>query len=364
MATPNIPEIVVITGATAGVGRATAQAFARRGAYIGLLARGREGLEATKREVEALGGRALMLPTDVADPEQVDAAAAAVEAEFGAIDVWINNAFTSVLSPFKDMSASDFKRVTDVCYLGYVYGTMAALRYMQPRDRGVIIQVGTPIAYRSVPLQSAYSGAKHAVVGFTDSLRSELLHDGSRVHVGMVHLPAINTAHFSWSRNQMGVKSRPVPPFVEPEEAANAIVWAVDHPRREVWLGTPTAQAILGGMLAPGLADLYLAWKGYDGQLTTEAEAADRPDNLWAPVEGDFGVRGELGDRTPEAGLPIWDQRHPVWGAAQTLGTAAGAIAGQGIRSLMVSFLPERGLFSPPTLRGKSPSPSRGEEAP
>lgn len=335
-------EVVVITGATAGVGRATALKLAARGAKIGLLARGLDRLEATRREVEALGGEALCVPTDVADPDQVEAAAVAVEEAFGPIDVWINNAFTSVISAFKDMTPADYKRVTDVCYLGYVYGTMAALRRMQARDRGTIIQVGTPIAYRSVPLQSAYSGAKHAVVGFTDSLRSELLHDRSRVHVGMVHLPAVNTAHFGWSKNNVGVKSRPVPPFVEPEEAARAIVWAIDHPRREVWLGAPTAAAIVGGMLAPGLADAFLAWKGYEGQLTDQPEVADRADNLWAPIEGDYDIAGTLHERSPEAGLPLWDQRHPLWSTAQGLGTVATTLASQGIRNLMVTFLPER----------------------
>ena len=334
--------VVVITGATAGVGRATALAFARRGAKIGLLARGRDRLEATRAEIEALGGQALCVPTDVADPDQVESAAAAVEAGLGPIDVWINNAFTSVISAFKDMSPADFKRVTDVCYLGYVYGTMAALKRMQARDRGTIIQVGTPIAYRSVPLQSAYSGAKHAVVGFTDSLRSELLHDRSRVHLGMVHLPAVNTAHFGWSKNNVGVKSRPVPPFVEPEDAADAIVWAVEHPRREVWLGTPTATAIVGGMLAPGLADAFLAWKGYEGQLTEEPERSDRPDNLWAPVEGDFDIAGQLHERAPETGLPLWDNRHPLWSTAQGLGVVATTLATRGIRNLMVTFLPEK----------------------
>lgn len=342
MAAAHLPETVVITGATAGVGRATAHAFARRGARIGLLARGLERLEATRREVEALGGQALVVPTDVADCEAVEAAAEAVEAAFGPIDVWINNAFTSVLSPFKDMSAADFKRVTDVCYMGYVYGTMAALKRMQPRDRGTIIQVGTPIAYRSIPLQSAYSGAKHAVVGFTDSIRSELMHDKSRVHLGMVQLPAINSAHFGWSKNAMGVKSRPVPPFIEPEEAAEAIVWAVDHPRREVWLGTPTAGAILGGLVAPGLADAFLAWKGYEGQLTAEPEAADRPDNLWAPVEGEVAPPGELHERTPEAALPLWNPRHPLWTTAHGLGETATTLATQGIARLMISFLPEK----------------------
>ncbi|MCB8988773.1 MAG: SDR family oxidoreductase [Ardenticatenaceae bacterium] len=214
------PEVVVITGATAGVGRATVRAFARRGAHIGLLARGEDALEATKKEVEIAGGKALVLPTDVADPEQVDEAAAAVEDQFGPIDIWINNAMTSVFSPFKKMTAAEYRRVTEVCYLGFVYGTMAALRYMLPRDRGMIVQVGSTLAYRGIPLQSAYCGAKHAIQGFTESVRTELMHDRSNVHMTMVQMPALNTPQFGWVKSRLPHKAQPVPPIYQPEVAA------------------------------------------------------------------------------------------------------------------------------------------------
>src|SRR5918911_1748378 len=234
------PAVVVITGASAGVGRATAQAFARRGARVGLLARGRDGLEGARRDVEALGGRALVLPTDVANAEAVERAAEAVEREFGPIDIWINNAMVSVFSPVKKMKPEEYRRVTEVTYLGVVYGTLAALKRMLPRDRGVIVQVGSALAYRGIPLQAAYCGAKHAIQGFMDALRCELLHDGSHVRVTMVQMPALNTPQFGWVKSRLPHKAQPVPPIYQPEVAAEAIVWAAHHPRRELCVGFST----------------------------------------------------------------------------------------------------------------------------
>jgi len=286
---------VVVTGASAGVGRAVARRFAEGGARIGLLARGRERLEAAAREVRELGGEALVLSADVADSAAVDAAAERVERELGPIDVWINNAMATILAPFVEIAPEEFRRVTEVTYLGQVHGTMAALRYMRPRDRGVIVQVGSALAYRSIPLQSPYCGAKHAVAGFTESLRSELIHEGSSIELTMVHLPAVNTPQFDWSRNKMGRRHQPVPPIFQPEVAADAIHFAAHHPRRELWVGGPTVQAILADKIVPGLLDRYLAGSGYSGQLTDEREG-DRPDNLFSPVEGGYAAHGRFDD--------------------------------------------------------------------
>jgi short-subunit dehydrogenase len=291
------PEIVVITGATAGVGRATVRAFARRGAHIGLLARGEEGLAATKEEVEAAGGKALSIPTDVADAAQVDAAAERVEEELGPIDIWINNAMTSVFSPFKKIKPEEFRRVTEVCYLGFVYGTMAALRYMLPRDRGVIVQVGSALAYRGIPLQSAYCGAKHAIQGFAESVRTELMHENSRVHITMVQLPALNTPQFNWVKSRLPNKAQPVPPIYQPEVAADAIVWAAHNRRREITVGANNTALLWGNKIFPGFGDWYLARTGYDGQQTDEPRDPDQPFNLWEPVAGDFGAHGDFDAR-------------------------------------------------------------------
>ena len=289
-------QVVMITGASAGVGRATALAFARRGASIGLLARGRAGLEAAAREVERAGGRALIIQADVADADRVDAAASTLEEAFGPVDVWINNAMTSVFSPILEMRPEEFKRVTEVTYLGVVYGTLAALRRMTARNRGVIVQVGSALAYRGIPLQAAYCAAKHAVEGLCDSLRTELLHDGSAVKVTMVQLPALNTPQFDWVKSRLHGRAQPVPPIFQPEVAADAIVWAADHPRREYFVGFPTVEAIVGDRIAAGLADHYLARAGYDSQQTSEPEDPNRPDNLWAPVDDnrDFGAHGRF----------------------------------------------------------------------
>src|SRR5438876_8742284 len=259
-------QVVVVTGASAGVGRAAVRAFARLGADIGLLARGTDGLESARREVEAAGGRALVLPTDVADCDQVESAAERTERELGPIDVWVNNAMVSVFSPVKELQADEVKRVTEVTYLGVVYGTLAALRRMLPRNHGAIVQVGSALAYRGIPLQAAYCGAKHAIQGFTESLRCELLHDNSRVHVVMVQLPAMNTPQFDWVKSRLPREPQPVPPIYQPEIAADAIVWAATHRRRELSVGGTTVAAIWSNKVASGLLDRYIAKTGYDSQ--------------------------------------------------------------------------------------------------
>jgi NAD(P)-dependent dehydrogenase (short-subunit alcohol dehydrogenase family) len=325
----NTPKVVVITGASAGVGRATARAFAQRGARLGLIARGREGLECARREVEAVGGRALALPCDVADATRLEAAAAAVEEQFGPIDVWVNNAMLSVFSPAKQMSAGEFHRVTEVTYLGYVYGTLAALKYMLPRDRGVIVQVGSALAYRGIPLQSAYCGAKHAVQGFTESLRCELYHDGSQVRVTMVQLPALNTPQFRWVKSRLPHKAQPVPPIFQPEVAAAAIVYAATHDRREVYVGWPTVKAIVADKLAAGLLDRYLARTGYAAQQTDEPANPQRPNNLWAPLDDhkDHGAHGVFGERARGWSAQLWANTHRGWLALVGAGLASATLA-------------------------------------
>jgi NAD(P)-dependent dehydrogenase (short-subunit alcohol dehydrogenase family) len=323
-------EVVVITGASAGVGRATAQAFGRRGARIGLLARGCAGLEGAKHDVEQLGGQALVLPTDVADADAVEAAAATVEKEFGPIDVWVNNAMCSVFSPIKEMTAAEFKRVTEVTYLGFVYGSLAALKRMLPRDRGVIVQVGSALAYRGIPLQAAYCGAKHAIQGFCDSLRCELLHDKSKVRVVMVQMPALNTPQFSWVKSRLPRKPQPVPPIFQPEVAADAIVYAAHNKRREVYVGMPTVEAVVGNKIVPALADQYLAAAGYDSQQTDEPVSPDRRDNLWEPVDdnSDHGAHGSFDRRARPRSIQLWANKNRRWLALGALGLlAAGAFA-------------------------------------
>ncbi len=290
-------DVVVITGASAGVGRAAVRAFADRGAHVGLLARGRDGLEGAKREVEARGGKALAIPTDVSDPAQVEAAAAAVEEALGPMDIWVNNAMVSVFSPVKEMKPEEYKRVTEVTYLGYVYGTLAALKRMLPRDRGVIVQVGSALAYRGIPLQSAYCAAKHAIQGFNDSLRCELLHDGSKVRVAMVQMPALNTPQFGWVKSRLPRKAQPVPPIYQPEVAADAIVWTAYHDRQEVFVGLNNIISVWGNKFFPRLGDWYLARKGYSSQQYDGREDPDRPSNLWEPVPGDHGAHGSFDKR-------------------------------------------------------------------
>ncbi|MCZ2075888.1 MAG: SDR family oxidoreductase [Bryobacterales bacterium] len=303
-------RVVVITGASAGVGRAAAREFAQRGYAVALLARGSDGLNAAKREVEEAGSRAITMSTDVAVAEEVEAAAEAAERELGPIDVWVNNAMVSVFSPVMRMTADEFRRVTEVTYLGTVHGTLAALRRMVPRDRGTIIQVGSALAYRAIPLQSGYCAAKHAVAGFTESLRTELLHDSSAVHVTLVHLPALNTPQFDWSRNRMPRQAQPVPPIFQPEVAAAAIVWSATQRRRELYVGWPTVKAVIGDKIAPGLLDRYLAATGYEAQQADQPVKDGRPDNLWAPVAGDHGAHGRFDERARARSWQFWASTH------------------------------------------------------
>jgi NAD(P)-dependent dehydrogenase (short-subunit alcohol dehydrogenase family) len=306
-------DVVVITGASAGVGRATAWAFAKRGARIGLLARGKERLEDTSREVQALGGQACVVPTDVAEVDQVEAAADLVERQFGPIQIWVNNAMTTIFSPFASITPEEFRRATETTYLGTVYGTMAALKRMQPRNQGTIVQVGSALAYRSIPLQAPYCGAKHAVKGFTDSIRSELIHDNSRIHLTMVQLPALNTPQFSWGRSRMPHHPQPVPPIFQPEVAADAIVWAAYHRRREVNVGLPTVKAILGNKIIPGWLDRYLAHTGYEGQQTETAIVPTRPDNLFTPAPGDYGAHGIFDSKAQRSSTQLWLTKNCNW---------------------------------------------------
>ncbi|PVG81476.1 short-chain dehydrogenase [Nocardioides gansuensis] len=288
---------VVVTGASAGVGRAVVRAFAERGADVALLARGRDGLESAAKEVEALGRRALVIPLDVADADAVEAAAATTETHLGLIDVWVNNAMVSVFSPVQDLTAAEARRVTEVTYLGYVHGTLSALRRMRPRDHGTIVQVGSALAHRAIPLQAAYCGAKHAVEGFTESLRCELLHDHSRVRVTMVQLPALNTPQFSWVRTRLPGHPQPVPPIYQPEVAAEAVLWAAEHAPKELSVGRSTVLALTANRISAGLIDHYLARTGYDSQQLAEPVDPERRDNLWNPSVGDPGAHGRFDDR-------------------------------------------------------------------
>src|SRR6266496_2203168 len=311
-------EVVVITGASAGVGRATAQRFAREGARVGLLARGLDGLEGARRDVEKLGGKAVVVPVDVADANQI-------EAEFGPTDIWINNAMTSVFSPIQEMTPEEFRRVTEVTYLGYVYGTLAALKRMLRRDRGVIVQVGSALAYRGIPLQSAYCAAKHAVQGFCDSLRCELLHDKSHVQLTMVQLPALNTPQFGWVKSRLPRKAQPVPPIFQPEVAAEAIYFAAHNRRREFYVGAPSVAVITVNKFAPALLDHYLARTGYDSQQHDGAEDPNRAGNLWHPLPGDHGAHGAFDARAKDCSAQLWSSQHSSWIA---LGAVALVVVG------------------------------------
>jgi short-subunit dehydrogenase len=325
MTDPNPKEVVVVTGASAGLGRAITRAFASRGAHIGLLARGRERLEKTREEVESLGGEALVLPADVADASRIEAAAGEVEKAYGPIDIWVNNAMTSVFSAFRDMTPEEFRRVTEVAYLGYVHGTMAALKRMLPRDRGTIVQVGSALSMRSIPLQSSYCGAKAAVRGFTDSIRCELLHDKSNVHITMVQMPALNTPQFNWVKSRLPRKAQPVPPIFQPEIGADAVVWAAHHHKREVYVGASTVQAIWGNKLIAGLLDRYLGRTGFDAQMTSEPEDPHRPDDLWSSLPGDPGAHGAFDARAKPHSLQWQANRNKGWIGLGTL--AVGAMA-------------------------------------
>ncbi len=322
-------HVVVVTGASAGVGRATAIEFARRGADVALIARGRAGLEAAARDVEREGRRALVLPLDVADPEAVDDAAGRVEVELGPIDVWVNDAMLSVFSPIAEMEAAEYRRVTEVTYLGYVHGTLAALRRMRPRNRGVVVQVGSALAYRSIPLQSAYCAAKHAMVGFTDSLRCELIHERSGIRVTVVNLPAVNTPQFDWVRSRLPHRGQPVPPIFQPEVPARAIADAAEHPHRETQVGWSTYLAIWGQKFVPSVLDWYLGRTGYGSQQTNEPEEPDRPDNLAEPLDAavDHGAHGRFDARASDRAPLREVTRGRAAVAAGTVGIAALAAA-------------------------------------
>lgn len=320
-------ETVVVTGASAGLGRAIAKQFGKRGAQVALLARGKQGLDAAAAEIEKTGGKAFPIPTDVSDADAVEAAAEKAEQHFGPIDVWVNNAMVTVFSPVKEMKPEEYKRATEVTYLGVVYGTLAALKRMLPRDRGTIVQVGSALAYRSIPLQSAYCAAKHAINGFTDSLRCELIHDKSRVRVTTVHMPAMNTPQFSWVKNRLEHKPQPVPPIYEPEVGARAVYWAAHHDRREIYVGGPTVGAIVGNKIAPGALDHYLGRTGFQSQQTSEMDDPTRPDNLWEPVDAneDHGAHGTFDNKAHRVSYQTWADLHrgPL---AVGLGVAAGVV--------------------------------------
>jgi NAD(P)-dependent dehydrogenase (short-subunit alcohol dehydrogenase family) len=319
-------RVVVVTGASAGIGRATVRELARRGARIGLIARGVERLEATAREVEELGGRALVLPLDVADADAVEAAAERVERELGPIDAWINNAMTSVFAPIRETTPAEYERVTAVTYLGVVHGTLAALRRMQARDRGTILQVSSGLAYRAIPLQSAYCAAKHAGLGFTDSLRCELLHDKSRVRLTSVHLPATNTPQFDWAASRLPGRPSPPDPIYQPEVDARAIVWALEHAPRQLYVGGPTVALLWAQRLLPGLTDRYLARKAWEGQIAPEPPA--RATNLWEPVPGEQAAHGRFDGRAVDRSTQVWMATHrPLLAAvAGAVAAAAGAL--------------------------------------
>jgi NAD(P)-dependent dehydrogenase (short-subunit alcohol dehydrogenase family) len=322
------PSVVVITGAGSGVGRATARAFASMGAAIGLVARGEDALEAAAGEVGSAGGKALTIPADVADAAAVERAATRVEEELGPVDVWVNNAMTSVLAPFVEVSPEEFRRVTEVTYLGQVYGTRAALARMVPRDRGAIVCVGSALAYRGIPLQAAYCGAKHAIQGFTESVRCELLHAGSHVRITMVQLPALNTPQFEVVRSRLPYRARPIPPVYQPEVAARAIVWASMHRRREVWVGGSTAATMLANQVAPGLLDRYLGRTGYQSQQTSQRADRERPTSLWKPVPGDRGAHGPFDHLAHPRSAQAWASQHHglLAGAAALAGAGAAAM--------------------------------------
>ncbi|HEV2782762.1 MAG TPA: SDR family oxidoreductase [Actinophytocola sp.] len=327
-------RVVVVTGASAGIGRATARLFGARGDRVALFARGERGLANAAEEVAAAGGTALAVPVDVADHDALAEAADRVERELGPIDVWVNNAFATVFAPFVAIRPDEYRRVTEVTYLGFVHGTRVAMQRMLPRDRGAIVQVGSALAYRGIPLQSAYCGAKHAIQGFTESVRCELMHDGSKVRVTMVQLPAVNTPQFDWALSRMRRKAQPVPPIYQPDVAARAIVRAADHPRRrEYWVGASTVGTLLANKLAPGLLDRYLARTGYKAQQTSTKDEPNRPVNLWEPVDDDtdFGARGRFDDKakshSPQQAL---SRHHGLVRAA--LGAAAAGVVWRVVR--------------------------------
>ena len=334
-------QTVVVTGASAGIGRATARLFGQRGARVALIARGQVGLDGAARDVQEVGGQAMAISADVADYEQVTVAARQAEEQFGPIDVWVNVAFTSVFAPFSEITAEEFRRVTEVSYLGFVHGTMAALALMRPRGRGTIVQVGSALGERSIPLQSAYCGAKHAINGFTSSLRCELLHENSGVRVTVVQMPAVNTPQFSWVRSRLPNHPQPVPPIYQPEVAARGVVFAADHPgRKEYWVGTSTAATLLANRVVPAVLDRYLARTGYRSQQTEQKVAADRPDNLFHPVDGsdgqDHGPHGIFDDKSHDRSPELWIAEHARVSSGP-LALAGVAIAGAAIAGAFVA---------------------------
>ena len=335
-------DVVVITGASAGIGRAAACAFAQRKCRIGLLARGQEGLDAAKRDVEALGGEAIAIPTDVSDFQQVERAAEQVEQAFGPVDIWVNDAMATVFAPFWDTSPEEFRRVTEVTYLGFVNGTMAALRRMRLRDRGTIVQVGSALSYRAIPLQSAYCGAKFAIRGFTDSLRCELRHEKSKIHLTMVQMPGLNTPQFLWSKSRLPKKGQPVPPIFDPDVAARAIVWSAYHRRRELNVSWTATKVIWGNKFMPLLGDVFLAKTGFKSQQYDGAEDPSRPDNLWRPLDGDkdMGARGPFDKRAHRRSPVLWlytRPGHPWIGIAALAGFCIWAA-----RRIVLSFTRRR----------------------
>lgn len=323
-------EVVVITGASGGVGRATAQVFGRRGASVCLVARGEAGLEGAKDDVERLGGQAIIVVGDSADPATHERAAQQAEDTFGPIDIWINGAFTTVFSPFMEITPEEFQRVTSVTYLGYVYGTQAALRRMLPRNRGKIVQVGSALAYRGIPLQTAYCGAKHAIQGFTEALRAELIHNQRDVHLTMVQLPAVNTPQFTWGRNKMPRKAQPVPPIYQPEIIAEAIYWAAHRRKRQLYVGGSTVAVIMGNKFFAGLGDWYLGKTGYKSQMREQPRDPNQPDNLFAPVDTtqDYGAHGAFDQRSTDRSYVLWATQHKGIIASALAGIAGATLAG------------------------------------
>jgi len=325
-------RVIVVTGASAGIGRASAQEFAERGDTVALLARGETGLEGARADVERVGGTAAVYPVDMSDWQAVDKVTDQIEEELGEIDVWVNVAFTSVFAKFVDIEPDEFERVTRVSYLGFVNGTRAALRRMLPRDRGVIVQVGSALAYRGIPLQSAYCGSKHAIQGFNESLRTELLHEKSKVKVTMVQMPAVNTPQFSWVLSRLPRQAMPVPPIYQPEVAGRAVAYAADHPRRrEYWVGGSTAGTLIANAVAPGILDRYLARTGFDSQQASEPRSPDQPANLWEPADGpegrDFGTHGRFDGQAKPRSAQLWASHHHGAAAALGLGLVGGAAA-------------------------------------
>src|SRR5690348_14960491 len=320
--------IVVVTGGTAGIGRATVREFARSGYDVAILARGQDGLDATRREVEQMGRRALAIPTDVADWKAVEAAAGQIERELGPIDVWVNNAFAGIFSRFMDVTAEEYERVTQVTYLGQVNGTRAALKHMLPRDKGKIVLVGSALAYRGIPLQSAYCGAKHAIQGFIDSVRCELLNEKTKVTITMVQMPGVNTPQFDWIRAKLPGQPRPVGKVYQPEVAARAIYAAAHDGRKEMLVGLPTVEAVWGNKVASSLLDDYLAATGIEAQQRPERVQPDRKDNLFEPVAGDHGAHGSFDSEAVDSSAELWITEHKKELGLAAVGAAALAGAG------------------------------------